>query len=718
MQRLRTAGLLAVGGILLAACGGGQLRAGSAAYPDGKGLRTLPARPAPEPLDWMEKRYSDANGTEYAVNYSEAVLSLDIVRPDSHQKQLDSLLTTLYPDMRSAVKAAQGSGTELLPSIDMLDVYQKYTDDRVLAALELEVSRGDIVYPGGKQQWIRDVYDALPAGEAEDLQRARAFLATSYVIGGGSLQLDPKLAALSNRMKQQFERDRIASTVIGFYSQSDSLSAIFRRDRFLQGVAGAGRPGWFDVVDDAGQLALMQQIDNALSGSMALRDAYNDFNALQAIVTNPAAPGDLNDLTAPTPAGIAVFPHSRSLEEQLFTGAPPGTEPMELLKDALLSGEVDLLPQPDSGWYGHQQYALETLLLPERADEFAKLDIAPAYLSRQETAFESTITQRRETQSKNLAAGEVASAPRMQDVPILQLEPAPTVYLRTGRAYGYLYSKLAEMYMPGSNEQLDWILEELHQASRRYYSLHALSCNDIGMQLGFTAQELESAGLRHVSDSNPVTDWQQVLNHSSSAVLRDPRFQDRLENPSSATVLALMAEAQDWLDLAKASDPQQTAFMSYDPRVCVPAAQFNGQALNWGVIGVRLLLLETEFSTLPQVSSGDLQYQQMVDRQLGKPQRMLLPVYEFAAFNTAEPITREQFRQWCDQSRSKEEFMLVANAYGGTVGKSWLEQYGVWIVMLICIALFRDRLFPGIFGTKKVQPLPDTEGEGESPAAG
>ncbi|MCB1220614.1 MAG: hypothetical protein H7A35_03495 [Planctomycetales bacterium] len=708
MNGLQTAGLLATSCIVLAACGGGQLQAGSADYPDGKGMRTLPAAPPAQQLDWMVQRFSDANGNEYAVNFSEAVLALDIARPDSHQKKLDGLLTTLYPDMRSAVNAAQGSGTELLPSVDMIDVYQKYTDDRVLAALELEVSRGDIVYPGGKQQWLADLYTALPAGEDADAMRARAFVATAFNLGGGSLQLDPKLAALSARMKQQFERDRIASTVIGFYSQSDSLSAIFRRDRFLQGVAGAGRPGWFDAPDDAGQLALMQQIDNALSGSMALRDAYNDFNALQAIVTNPAAPGDLNDLAAPTPAGIAVFPHSRSLEEQLFTGAPPGSQPMELLKDALLSGEVDLQPQPDSGWYAHQQYALETLLLPERAEEFAKLDIAPAYLSRLETAFESTITQRRETQSKNLAAGELASAPMMQDVPVLRLEPAPTVYLRTARAYRFLYGRLSELpAAQAGNEQLDWLLAEVSAAARRYLALHLLSCADIGHASGCDAAELEVIeGL--ATDSISADELELCM------LAGDPRF-----SPAQQLAIAALAdEAQDWLAFARANDQQHAAFMSYDPRVCVPAAQFSGQALNWGVIGVRLLLLETDFSTLPKVVGGDLRYQQMVDSRYGRSQRFLLPVYEYAAFNTAEPISREQFRQWCDQSRSKEEFMLVAQAYGGVVGKSWLEQWGMWIIILICVGLFRDKLFPGIFGPKKDEPADGDKPSGDAPAAG
>ena len=40
---------------------------------------------------------------------------------------------------------------------------------------------------------------------------------------------------------------------------------------------------------------------------------------------------------------------------------------------AIRSGEVQLRPRESDGWYQHQVYALETLLLPSRGSESNKL---------------------------------------------------------------------------------------------------------------------------------------------------------------------------------------------------------------------------------------------------------------------------------------------------------------------------------------------------------
>ena len=659
-------------------------------YPDGKGVRSLPDPPAAQQHDWMQRRML-VGEEELKLNYSEAVLSLDIVRPRDSEKELQRLATTLYRDMAAALAAADASSLQLLPSVDMLDVYQKYTDDRVLAALELELSGGNLIYPGGKQQWLRDLQAAIPVDNDPARMQARAFLAAAIELGGGRPPADPKIAGISSTMLQRFRRNPVASTVIGFYSSSDSLSQIYKRDRFLQCIAGSGSAHWFATDVAAEQLAMMREIDNALSGSIPLRDAYNDFLALQSDITNPPGTASLNELSGGAANAVAVFPHSRSLEEKLFGRMQPGQSPMEMLRQALLDGSVSLEPQSDSGWYDRQQYELESLLLTERAAEFAKLDFSPSYLARLEQAFEATITQRRETQAKNLAVGNASSAPSLADQPLLHLEPAPTVYLRTSRAYRFLHDRLAALPGEGSGtEQMQWLKLELAAAARRYLAMHCLSCNDLGLQPGFAPMELEQLeGLS--TDGIEPDELGQLM------IANDPRFDDR----HRLMIAALVDEAQDWLQLAIIRDQQYAASMSYDPRVCVPAAQASGKVLNWGVIGVRLLLLESSFRDTPQLQPADSAKQQEVDSLLMRKRRMLLPVYEYASFETAAPVGREQFRDWCNQSRSREEFRLVVNAYGGSVGRSWLEQYGIWVILLICVALFRDRLFPAWFGEKK-----------------
>ena len=56
------------------------------------------------------------------------------------------------------------------------------------------------------------------------------------------------------------------------------------------------------------------------------------------------------------------------------------------------------MPTADSGWYEHQAYALETLLLPERGAESVRLLLSKEYKKRMLEAFKALITKRRETQ--------------------------------------------------------------------------------------------------------------------------------------------------------------------------------------------------------------------------------------------------------------------------------------------------------------------------------
>lgn len=685
----------------------------------------LPTAPAPEYYEWMDSALQ-VSGVDTRLNYSEAITALAIVAPETEAAEEDpklaAALSKLYPDFEAALQAASETEMSLLPSIDMLDVFQKYTDDRVLAALEMELSTGDLVYSGGRQQWLLDVLAAVPADADPARRNARAFLATAVRLGGGQATLEPQLEAIASGMRSRFMADKLRSTVTGFYSDSEELQRIFRRDRLLQTVLGkAGAPSTLlGNPDPAAELSMLAEINAALSGSIELRDAYNDFIAIQAIVTNPRATGSLNELgSVPDERGWAVFPHSRSLEEQLFSAMPlQYGSPMSYLRDSLRDGSVDLQPVPDSGWYDYQQYALETLLLPERALEYPKLSMADSYLKRLEDGFEATITQRRETQSKNLlpAAGSAAPAdepqlPALEERPQLRLEPAPTVYLRTARAYRQLAGTLRELLdqrEQAGNENYSWLLAETEQASQRYYALHCLSCDDIGQRIGMLPSELDALnGL----DTAGIDEAALSL----LGIAQDPQFDTEQQRGIAALCLA----AKDWLAASQHRGNPARSYLGYDPRVSVPVTANESGIVNWAVIGVRLLLLEHEFSAMPQLGAGiadeDGSLQTRVDMLCSRQVRQLIPVYEYAAFTSRAPLGRAEFRSWCDQSRSESEFQLVASAYGGSVGRSWLEQYGVWVIVLICIALFRERLFPKYFG--KGQPPAGSEPAARPPAA-
>jgi hypothetical protein len=677
----------------------------------------LPAADAPQFFEWMDNALSVAS-MDTRLNYSAAITAMAIVAPEAADNEDDpklaAALSGLYPDFASALQAAHETETDVLPSIDMLDAFQKYTDDRVLAALELELSTGELVYPGGKQQWLQDLLVALAADADPARRNARAFLATAIRLGGGQVALEPQVEAIASGMHSRFMADKLRSTVTGFYGDSKDLEQVFLRDRLLQTVLGNASVSstLFARPDPATELAMLGEIDAALSGSMQLRDAYNDFLAIQAIVTNPRSVGSLGELgAAPDERGWAVFPHSRSLEEQLFSAMPlQYGSPMAYLRDSLRDGTVELAPQADSGWYDYQQYSLETLLLPERAMEYPKLSMGDSYLKRLEDGFEATITQRRESQSKNLlpaagsaAPGEQPELPTLEDRPQLKLEPAPTIYLRTARAYTRLALALRDALNPQQqtgNESYAWLLAEIDQAGRRYFALHCLSCDDIGLRIGMLPLELDALTDLAIDE---IDDFELSLH----GIARDPQF----DNTQQRRIVALCREAEDWLAASQHSASVQGAFLAYDPRVSVPITVNESGIANWAVIGVRLLLLEHRFSTVPQLGSevldADGTLQARVDMLCGRNVRQLIPVYEYASFNSSAPLSRAEFRKWCDQSRSESEFQLVASAYGGSVGRSWLEQYGMWVILLICIALFRDRLFPKFIG--KAPPAADAK---------
>jgi hypothetical protein len=68
-------------------------------------------------------------------------------------------------------------------------------------------------------------------------------------------------------------------------------------------------------------------------------------------------------------------------------GLPPNADLMRELVRRIRSGDVDLKPGPQSGWYEYQAYALETLLLPEKGSEHDKLLLTKAYKKRMLEAF-------------------------------------------------------------------------------------------------------------------------------------------------------------------------------------------------------------------------------------------------------------------------------------------------------------------------------------------
>ena len=354
-------------------------------------------------------------------------------------------------------------------------------------------------------------------------------------------------------------------------------------------------------------------------------------------MTNPLvgrSPADLVDGPPLAPRErVSLFPPSTTRETELFeklfpSGLPADARLMRELITAIRSGKVDLKPRKDGGWYDHQVYALETLLLPEKGAEANKLLLTKAYKKRMLEAFQALMTKRRETHTRAAPAGEAKHEITVEDLPTirprLRVEPNPTFYLRTARSYAFLANFLEAALGRSTLESLRGLREqgeremdlaaEVRWMRDFFYGLALLSAEDIGFRLDLLENE---EGDREGSEK-----------------------------------LAL-----GWLDrIGKDRD------LAEDTRVSVPVYYDarTGVVRLWSTIGVRLTALDARYARPPSVRPGD----GSADWQPVRPGKLAPVVYLIAVDEFAEVevkggrvFDRAEFRAVCDRYRTKQAIL-------------------------------------------------------------
>ena len=125
--------------------------------------------------------------------------------------------------------------------------------------------------------------------------------------------------------------------------------------------------------------------------------------------------------------------------------AVSGSTLLDALIQKIQTGELDLTPRQGAGFYDQQLYALETLLVPEKSSESQHLLLTRAYKEKLVETFKSLLIQTRETHVKQIGLVNATAASSASWAPIeftvypkLPVEPFPTFYLRTARAYRFL----------------------------------------------------------------------------------------------------------------------------------------------------------------------------------------------------------------------------------------------------------------------------------------
>lgn len=574
-------------------------------------------------------------------NKSASVTKLDILPFDDSSRDLEQ---RVFSGWSSAAKAL--AGKRLLPSMEMVQGKLKPFNDGLYAAVELDAERGEGGSSINKSAVFRDVLAALVARGNDE---AAASFAGALKLAGESPTAPPSVLSRADSLISTFEGRPLASRPMGFYSWTPALSAVFRRDRFLQGWWGSGS------FAGTAQTALVLRDDVALRaryGSIldlyaGMTGRYNDVSPIAiAKLVDGGAPTALSGLETATlashpglaatgacAASYAMLPRSETAESKLFRTlfcerrVPEGTNLFDVLIAQIRSGALDLSPKADAGWSDHQLYALETLLVPERAPEKDHLFLTRRYKEKLIETFKTLVTQNRETHAKQVeisfgGSSSSASVPaRPVDLhPNLSVEPFATFYLRTARAYRFVHNVLratmGEAWLSGARRVIEngaaaalTLEDELLGIEELLYGLHVTAARSIGMkpQLG--------------SDDPPMSE------------------------AMSKRAAAFLGTLADDPDIAR------------DPRVIVPIMLDveRNEVRYWAVIGARVMRVRAEFypgfEPRDVAVGGGCYFRSYVPQE---PYLLVGKTIELALPANRPPPTREEFRRACDASADPE----------------------------------------------------------------
>lgn len=352
----------------------------------------------------------------------------------------------------------------------------KQFDDGLMAAIDIAAQRGFGRFPS-KAELLQNLAVALgtEAGAVPLLAACR--------LGNHPVAVPDSLSQDVQSRIAEFNAVELNSKPMGFYRWSQELEAIFRQDRFLQ------QPLTPEQADG---------IVSALDRTPGANEAHAAQLRLAQRLTNPFLRGGLRDISETR----SFLPPSDSREVRLFemmfgnSVIPPGFDLMTELIRSVRSDKVKLEPTDASGWYDHQTWSLEPLIVLSRSPEGVRHVYGPRYRKQLEELFRGTLALMRETHAKGGGGGYGGGGrgpliPPMVVRPDLTVEPLPTMYARRAASYRFVRSVLEESF--GNEwEQLHRLTqqgpvamplgEELRQVERIFDGAAAVSSYELGME--------------------------------------------------------------------------------------------------------------------------------------------------------------------------------------------------------------------------------------------
>ncbi|HOW50512.1 MAG TPA: hypothetical protein PLV42_00550 [bacterium] len=620
--------------------------------------------PVYDPDRWVTEQFG---WTHITMNKSKTITKLDILPlAKDGDTDIDGKLFHSRAAAIAALSGKQNAETTLIPSLETVNGALKPFNDGLYAGIEVAVQSGrwhNTAVAESKLNFLRDLLAAtlaftVPAGAESCRDDAAADIAAALMLAGDTVTAPDTVKSNADALVQSFLALPLFSKPIGFYTWNDTLSGIFKQDRFLQNYQGAlGGDQYSD-----GEFCKAAALALTINGDTTLAERYETYLALYAGLTNPFANYPVTDLI-PYLSGLealadigavaaafmadhdllfpadsscnprfALFPSSKSkettLHESLFclSGVPEDVDLLDLFISAIKNGTVNLLPDEHSGWYDYQTYALETLLLPERAEEQDHFMLTAAYKKKLVETFKSIMIQNRETHAAQLELGGAdKSAIELEPVdiyPNFAAEPFPTFYLRNGRAYRFLETYLSGVLGSGflqtvnrltenDSSPVETLADELTQRIRLLYGLYFLTSDALGSKPALLPEEL-------------------------------------LEHPEEECRTAATAWLAQWT---------ADIDVNRDMRVIVPvfADGVTGEVRHWAVLGVTVVKASAEW-----VPGYEPEIQNPEDVKEMKPHKYYLLIEASAEVRRpldAAPLTRDEFRTICDQYDSVDELV-------------------------------------------------------------
>jgi hypothetical protein len=483
-------------------------------------------------------------------------------------------------------------------SASVLSQKAKVFDDGLYAAVEVAAQKG-AGRLSGKAGLLMSLCGALVGADPAVAGDVQALLLGAARLGRVAIpDLPPALEPLVERAVKEFLADEKRSKPIGFYTRSRQLASIFQQDRMLQGE-----------LQDRGSIEILA---SALQAEPSARAAYEAHLRLMSRLTNPFAGPDLRGHLAASdrrifdaPAqGTRFFPPSVAHETEIIKrlyGDKPIPADFVLVDEMIRrirSGELDLEPRPESGWYDHQTWALEPLVIPERMREAAYLEFGDEYRKLLLELFKGLVTLTRETHIKQLerpdsvgcALGQAPEEVPLVIAPALAAEPLVTFYLRRAMGYRFVRGVLEEAFGTGQLDHMHRVTEggpvdasleeELADIEALFAGAHVV----VSRQLGLAPDGAPGAGPNADVAAGRFAAWASRLERDPD-LGRDlramvPVFYDKGRGKTKVWVFLGWSERP--IDVSFARPPEATVLDLKG----LPAPRHPG--IRWGFLDARL----------------------------------------------------------------------------------------------------------------------------------